>query len=609
MKTIEYLFSSELIEALGWTLAHSVWQGALLTMMLFVVLVFIRNSSAQLKYFISFVSLLCLLGWSAATFVHSYNYAVRKVALKENIISNPGFVQSAIKQDFAGKTEVKTINKAEFNIQIIKIRGFLQRNFYIVCTFWIIGILFLGLRLIGGFIYLQRIRSTDLVSIDKLWMDKLEELAGKLQIRRKVEAFFSPLVNIPLTIGSIKPVILFPVSAFTGFSAKEIEAIIAHELAHVLRHDYFFNIIQSIMEILFFYNPAVWVISTEIRRERENSCDNIAIGLTGDRLSYARTLAAVQVQQYESEQLAMAFLSSSGNILQRIKRLQKTVNMKTNFTEGTIAVGIIAIGLTLASFTFGDTVVPKVNAENKSAVVKIKNSGSSKQIERKHTYLAVDSILDVTRENLNKNEELGQNPEKTKELIEIALSEKNKDVSVEMLDCINEALEDMNIEKIVQEAMDVASKAIQAANEEIDHKEIQRDLRDAARSVREANDEVVREMKQEIRDVEGVEKESLELGLAAAKMGLEVASAVLENLPVEEIVATSLKTAEVTLETLSESDLGSDGNNDEISKDELNLKKKQMKLKEKDLKRQLEELENQMDSIDKKYDVNAEDSE
>jgi bla regulator protein BlaR1 len=599
MKTIQHFFSSELIEALGWTLVHSFWQGALLACLLMLLLIIMRRNSAQVKYFISYVALLGLLVWSAATFVHSYNYAIKKAALKENIISTPGYIKSFLEQSTTGDSLEKINDKGSLNLQIVRLRSVFQRNFYIVCTFWMIGILFLVLRMIGGFMYLRRIRSVNLIIIDKEWMNKLEELSGKLQIKRKIEAFFSPLVKTPLTIGFLKPVILFPVSVFTGFSTKEIEAILAHELAHVLRHDYFFNILQSIMEILFFFNPAAWIISAQIHRERENSCDNIAIGLTEDRISYAKALAAVQASQVEQGHLAMAFASSNGNILYRIKRLQNKVTMKTNFCEGLIASGAIVIGLILVSFTFGNTLPPNVKSGYQNTQVDKHLETNNNAVEKKRTSAEVDSILFVTRQKIQKNEALGQSSEKTNELIEVALSEPDEDLSAEMLDNINKAMEEINIDQIVREAMDEASKAVQEAYEEIDYKEIERDLREAARDVDDAKTEVEKEIRHEIRNADGLEKESLELGLAAAKMGLSVASTVLESLPLDEIISVSLKGAEAALKNIGEIDFDSACEKGKISEKDKKQMKEQMKYKEKEMKRQLEELESHMEQLDK----------
>jgi bla regulator protein blaR1 len=373
MKAIEILFSPEMVEALGWTIVHSLWQGFLVLTGLSLILLFLRKHSAQLNYFISFIALIGILGWSSVTFVQSFQYAREKQLLKEKIVASPGYLKTFLEKSIS-KEKGESVVHESFNLKELKVRAFFQRNFYIICSFWLIGIIFLVVRFTGGLLYTQKLRRFNVLPLPDEWVQKIEELTLKLNIRRKVNAFFSPLAKIPITLGVLKPVILFPVSAFTGLSIREIEAIIAHELAHVLRNDYFFNIIQSMVEIVFFFHPAVWVISAKIRKERENSCDNIAVQATGDKVAFVKALASVQIQYWESQQLAMGFAGKRDNILHRIKRLQNNIVMKTNFIEGLIAAGVIVIGLALASFTNIENIKAKnmavVDSNDSTTVIK-----------------------------------------------------------------------------------------------------------------------------------------------------------------------------------------------------------------------------------------------
>jgi len=608
MKIIQYLFSNELIEAIGWTLVHSLWQGAIVTILLAVLLVLMRRNSAQLRYFVSFVSLVILLGWSVVTFVKSYKYAAEKEALKESIVSSPNYLRMLLEENIS-TTELKATSENEvLDLKMVKIRSFFQRNFPVICSLWLVGMIFLVFRLMGSFIYLHRVRTFGLIELGEEWMNKLNELADRLKIRRKVKAFFSPLVKGPMTLGSIKPVILFPVSAFTGISSKEIEAILAHELAHVLRHDYLFNIIQSMMEILFFYHPGVWIISSQIRAERENSCDNIAVELTGDKVAYARAIAAAEIYQMEHERLAMAFASSKVSSLQRIKRLQKNVAMKTNFIEGLIAAGVIVIGLTLASFTLGNGAEPPKKSVQKTVGVE------------PVTAVEVDSILKTTQENIKKNDDLEKANKNLEKAIEVALSEEDNEARAEMLNEINVAVEDLNIDKIVAEAMAEAQKAIKEANEEIDRDEIHRDMEDARRDMREARRdieeakaEVTEELRREMENATSdIEREGIRVGLEAANAGLDVAAAVLGSLPIDEIIHSALSGVEVALDAIAQIDFDSVVETPQAPEDLKRMNKdlkqqnkglvdqqKQLQQQQKELEIQMKKLQEKLDSIEK----------
>jgi beta-lactamase regulating signal transducer with metallopeptidase domain len=120
-------------------------------------------------------------------------------------------------------------------------------------------------------------------------------------------------------MGWIRPVVLMPVSAFTGLTPQQIEIILAHELAHIRRHDYIVNLGQIMVEILLFYHPAVWWVSDKIRQEREYCCDDVAVSLCGDRLQYARALANLESMRVTGQMLFPA--ATGGALLARIQRL------------------------------------------------------------------------------------------------------------------------------------------------------------------------------------------------------------------------------------------------------------------------------------------------
>jgi len=127
------------------------------------------------------------------------------------------------------------------------------------------------------------------------------------------------LVEVPTVIGWLRPVILLPASALTGLSAEQLEALLAHELAHIRRYDYLINLLQTTIETLFFYHPAVWWVSAQVRQEREHCCDDLPVAACGDVLTYARALTALEQLRGSEPQLAVA--ASGGSLLVRIQRL------------------------------------------------------------------------------------------------------------------------------------------------------------------------------------------------------------------------------------------------------------------------------------------------
>jgi len=531
MNTISAIFSAELTEALGWMLIHSLWQGAIIAVLLLLILYFIKKKSAQIKYFLSFVALMGIVVWAGITFINAYQYASEKQVLKTQILNDPGYLKNLLSSDNTHSNSLNNQETPVINQNTIKFRAFFQRNFNIICLVWLVGMLFMVARFIGGLIYTHRLRTQNLMPISDEWGQIVKSLSHKLGIKRKVESFFSPLTRVPVTLGAVKPIVLFPISALTGLTPKEFEAAIAHELAHIRRNDYLLNIMQSVVEMLFFYHPAVWVISAQVRAERENSCDNIAVDATGNRVEYIRTLAAMQIKQSEQAQLVMAFSVKRGSVLQRIKRLQKEITMKTNFIEGIIAASLITGGLILASFTSSD---------NSNHSLMQTNDLVAQQKPPQNP----DSLMNVTIKNIDKLQTNQQGA--VEKAIEIAMSEADSQLSAQMMYEINQSIKEINIDVIIKEAMQEVAKAMKEASievdgafEELEKEDINKEMREAAREIQEARKEMEIEMRREM-TAEGVDSAIIEASVNAAKTGMDVASSVVGNLDVEGIVSTTL---------------------------------------------------------------------
>ena len=138
------------------------------------------------------------------------------------------------------------------------------------------------------------------------WQMAAVRLSRRLHIATPVKLLESTLVDVPTVIGWLKPVMLLPASALAGLAPAQLEAIFAHELAHVRRHDYLVNLLQTVVETLLFYHPAVWWLSARIRAERENCCDDLAVALCGDPVAYARALADLEELRGTGGRLVMA---------------------------------------------------------------------------------------------------------------------------------------------------------------------------------------------------------------------------------------------------------------------------------------------------------------
>ncbi len=187
----------------------------------------------------------------------------------------------------------------------------------ILTALWFIGVLGLSVRMLGGWVMTRLLARRAVARVSPVIEAAAREIAMRLDLQRGVAILESAAVTVPTLIGWVRPVVLLPAAALSGLSPLQLQAILAHELAHVRRHDYLVNLLQSAVEILLFYHPAVWWISAEIRAERENCCDDLAIAVCGDRLVYVSALAELT----SIERRAFALAATDGSLVTRVRRI------------------------------------------------------------------------------------------------------------------------------------------------------------------------------------------------------------------------------------------------------------------------------------------------
>jgi beta-lactamase regulating signal transducer with metallopeptidase domain len=312
MNSMELMLGNELAQAAGWTLLHFVWQGCLIALLPFIVRALSTRQSAQLRYGAACLALLMMAVTPPITFslLEGPSSPASGTMLNlERLPASPssGRVSSATPPDSFSPSWLQAIDAG--------ISPWLPS----LTIAWLCGVFFLSLRLIGGLFYTQRLRKNHTVLICTAWQEKLRRLCQQLQVQQTVLLLESACVQVPTVIGWLRPVILLPASALTGLTAQQLEAILAHELAHIRRYDYLINLLQTAVETLLFYHPAVWWVSKQARLEREHCCDDLAVAVQGNALAYARALAELETLRGSGPQLALA--ANGGSLLSRIERL------------------------------------------------------------------------------------------------------------------------------------------------------------------------------------------------------------------------------------------------------------------------------------------------
>lgn len=395
MTLLNNLFSPELNHALGWTILHSFWQTALVAIVLGILLVTLRKFSSMVRYVMSVSSMAVILVLGIVTFFHLYQpqeFAVHP--------TSPGLTTFEVVENLpALSTENQNIDNFDKFASVFKI--YFSQHLPLVVSVWLLGVLLLTLRFLGGLAYIQRLRFYKTSVIPNEWHILLKDLCEKVKLKKSIQVMESAIVKVPIAIGYLKPVILLPIGTVTGFTPKQVEAIFAHELAHIMRNDYLINMLQSIVEIIFFYHPAVWWISSQVRTEREHCCDDIAITLSNDTLVYARTLADLQEMNLHAPGLALAVIGHDKKLFKRVKRIVKTQKSMPTFKEGFLAACILIGCMFITSI--GSSAIFRNNKQEKE-VETSRNVLTDENMEEEGNLIALYTENQVPLEQANEAE-------------------------------------------------------------------------------------------------------------------------------------------------------------------------------------------------------------
>ncbi len=345
MEFITQFFSDTVLYALGWTVIHSLWQGTLLAVLLSVLMMALEKRSARFRYEVACGAMFTMLMMALATFI---------IYLDQD--SNMVEITATLMSDSANPSVVITNEEHNFlqsNFQ--NIIAFFDQQLSLIVNVWLIGFLFFSVKMTGGFIQLRQLRHQDNFPAGALLQNKLNQLIRRSPFQRSVKVMESALVKVPVLLGHLKPLILIPIGTINLLTEEEMEAVLAHELAHIIRRDFSMNIFFTFVEILFYYHPGVWLMAATIRSERENCCDDLALYLCKKPLAYARALYKLEEahQVARLPGLALSFSSKKKQLLYRVRRILNQPQNKSNIMEKLITTTFLL--LTIAILSVGAT--------------------------------------------------------------------------------------------------------------------------------------------------------------------------------------------------------------------------------------------------------------
>ncbi len=318
---------SPFVKALGWSLIHFLWEGALIALLLAVLFLLLRRGSARLRYALACAALLAMplaLG----------------LTLARSIPGRPAApLLARVDLTDAGDTLTGLVSTPARGVSLKSVLPW-------VPPLWLAGVLIFYVRSLGGWMVANRMRRAGVSAASPDWQARLDVLRTRLRISKPVALLESCLVDGPVIMGFLRPVVLMPMGLLAGLSTDQLESILIHELAHVRRWDYLVNLLQNLVEGLLFYHPAVWWVSGQIRAERENCCDDVVVNLKGDARGYAAALATLERNRWPDQEPALA--ATGGNLMKRIRRLLQEPDRHRASAAPVFVVGLLVVSLGVA---------------------------------------------------------------------------------------------------------------------------------------------------------------------------------------------------------------------------------------------------------------------
>jgi bla regulator protein BlaR1 len=335
-----------LVQATGWSILHSLWQSALIYALLAPFQMKVFGLNARQKYTLAYGSICLMFACFLFTFtlafhwpseLASQNYAAHAVVLPATMPAN--------------------------------LAHYVEMVFPYLVLFYSLGLIIQSLIVIQGYRKVQALKKSAYTIIPDAWKVLFLNLKKELNIKKEIDFRLSDHVNVPLVIGFLKPVILFPIALAAQMDLKQVETILIHELSHIRRNDYFFNLLRTVIDTILFFNPFVWLAGRLINIEREHACDDLVVKVTHTPLTYAHALLTLElITDKKSPVLALAATGANQHLYQRIKRI---TDMKTTYANSKQK--LLAVTLTFATIISLAWINPAEKDETVKKVAKTKD--------------------------------------------------------------------------------------------------------------------------------------------------------------------------------------------------------------------------------------------
>jgi hypothetical protein len=332
------LFAHPWSQAVTLALLHFVWQGALIAALLAAAVELLRIRSPQARYACSLAALLLMAACPVGTATWQ---------LAEGRVQGSGF-GFQVEEDSGQRTEDSAAGTPHSPLTTHSVISSAQPY---VLTAWLVGVAFFGCRLLCGLVGLRQLRRDSLPMAGEL-AERVDRLGRGLGMRARKFVKLSGRVTEAMAVGLLRPIVLIPASWATEMPPDMLEAVIAHELAHLRRQDLWINLLQRVVETLLFYHPAVWWLSRRLRAERELCCDELAVAATGRRLEYVQALEHVARQRVALvEPLLTAGIRGERN-MRLLQRVRNVLGLSAASERSLWPAGLLALALPLGAWGY-----------------------------------------------------------------------------------------------------------------------------------------------------------------------------------------------------------------------------------------------------------------
>ena len=323
----DFLYSP-VVNNLAAALIHSVWQAGLVYLLLRLSNSFLTSLNSEFRYGLA-------LGAMAIFFI--INGLTYGLLAAEHYETGTELLGAWSNLNLTGlSTRGMPAVAEEFSLTALS-------PYFIM--FWWLGIVLFAVRFSLNLYRSHRMTIDGLLDPPEKISTLFAKLTQRLSLTKKAKLYLSEKVFSPAVIGVFKPVILLPVGLVNGLTTDEVEAILIHEMNHIRRYDYLVNIVQSLLEVIYFFNPFVWLISNEIREQRENVCDDRTLAMGISRRSYAEMLANIYEFAYYRSHLAISFAERKKLTLKRIRRIMKTQSNNSRLFSSLVLIFVVSLAI------------------------------------------------------------------------------------------------------------------------------------------------------------------------------------------------------------------------------------------------------------------------